>query len=168
MDLRDRITQHPTGTEDMLGWWDANGVEGGCGVQYRTAYDTNNAYLLESADKHPDRIVPVVMLDASEAHTPDRLRGMVMEHGVAGLRLAGVRDRDGAFPWLDSPAALNTWAAAHELGISVVLMLQGGGTSEAAMAALLRISPLAEQFPNVRITVDHVGWPAARGGPDQD
>ena len=63
--MQSRFSKGNTTTaEKMFGWWDSNGVEAGVGVQYRSAYGTNNAYLLDVADKNPNRVVPVVILDA--------------------------------------------------------------------------------------------------------
>ena len=77
--LLQRLIQHPPTLDKMLGWFDDFGVTGGCGVQYRTAYGTDNAYLLHSAKQSPDRIIPVVLIDPRAPETPDAVRRMAAE-----------------------------------------------------------------------------------------
>lgn len=162
--LRERVTANPTTVERILALWSANGIESGIGVQYRAAYGTDNSYLLDSVVQHPDRIVPIVILDAADSKTSETFRGMVKDHGASGIRLTGMPPEDGGpYPWLDSPTALSTWEAANDLGTVVVVMsTQPKGT----LPTLGRVPALAERFPNVRIVMDHIGWAAAEGAPD--
>jgi L-fuconolactonase len=160
--LRTRILANPSTPENILKLWSANGVEGGVGVQYNSAYKTDNSYLLDSSDSHKDRISAVVILDARKPGTPAQLREMVTKRGVTGLRLTGYPDKQGNYPWLDSNEALATWAEADRLGIAVVLMYL---PTESNAAALGHIAGLAERFHRVKIVLDHVGWPAITGEP---
>jgi L-fuconolactonase len=162
--MREYVRQNPTGADRILNLWDANGVEAGVAVQYRTAYDTNNSYLLDAANQHPARVVGVVIFEPADRKTPDLLRSMVKDYGAAGIRMTGSKDRaTGEFPWLDSPAALNTWSVADELGIVVELM--PGPVYRLNPEAMERIGKLAKRFPNARIVLDHLTWPAPEGAP---
>jgi L-fuconolactonase len=168
--MQSRFSKGNTTTaEKMFSWWDANGVEAGVGVQYRSAYGTNNSYLLDVADKNPSRVAPVVILDASDPKTPDQLRSLAKAHGVSGIRLTGSGDTT---QWLDSDAAQNTWAAANELGLAVVLMSTPPGAAKAgevipASALVLEhVAQLADKYPNVKIVLDHCGWPDQEGAPN--
>ncbi|WP_417620696.1 amidohydrolase family protein [Parasphingorhabdus sp.] len=161
--LRQRIISHPSTPENILALWDASAVTGGAGVQYSSAYKTDNSYLLDSSDAYPDRISAVVILDATAPETPAKLRDMVTRHGVTGLRLTGFAAEDGSYPWLNSETALATWAEANRLGIAVELMPLPART---ATTALGHIKHLARSFPNVKIIVDHIGWPDLKGAPD--
>lgn len=153
--LVERLNKDAPKAERIFEWWDHSGVEAGVGVQYRTAYWTNNSYLLDSADRYPTRIAPVVILDARDEKTPGMLRDMVKNHGVSGIRMTGQAASSG---WLDSPEALRTWAVANELGIVVVLMASSPD-------ALVNIATLADKFPKVNIVLDHVAFPAMEGAP---
>jgi L-fuconolactonase len=161
--LRERIISRPSTPENILALWDANAIAGGAGVQYNSAYKTDNSYLLNSSDAYPDRISAVVILDASAPDTPEKLRNMVVQHDVTGLRLTGFAAADRSYPWLNSEAALNTWKEADRLGIAVELMPL---PRKAATNALQHIKRLAHSFPNVKIIVDHIGWPEPEGAPD--
>jgi predicted TIM-barrel fold metal-dependent hydrolase len=158
--LRERVAAVPLTAENILGWWDASGVAGGVGVQYRTAYGTDNSYLLDCARRWPDRIRPVVVVDGADPATPGTLANLATR-GVAGLRLTGVAEA--GYPWLESDAVLDTWAAADALGLAVVLMYVPPGTSA---AALRHIAATAARFPNTRVVLDHIGWLAPLGAPD--
>lgn len=165
--LLQRLIQHPPTLDKMLGWFDDFGVTGGCGVQYRTAYGTDNAYLLHSAKQSPDRIIPVVLIDPRAPETPDAVRRMAAEDGIAGVRVSGFRDpKTREYPWFDSEEAARTWAVVDELGLTAVFMyLPPQGMDEAdANAALTGFSKLAKRFPNAYFELDHCGWPGLSGG----
>jgi predicted TIM-barrel fold metal-dependent hydrolase len=162
-DMRGYLRQRPNTAERILGAWDANGVEGGVAVQYRIAYDTNNNYLLDSATRSPDRITGVVILEPADPKTPDLLRAIVKDRRAAGIRMTGPADVVAdSVPWLDSAAAQNTWAAANELGIAVVLMPSEPGGRD----VMERIRKLAEKYPRTRIVLDHFTWPTPEGAPN--
>lgn len=161
--LRNRIMTMPSTPENILQLWLANHVEGGVGVQYNSAYKTDNSYLLDSAAARPDRIAAVVILDARKPDTPAKLRELVTQRGVSGLRLTGYPDKAGNYSWLDSDEALATWAEADRLGTAIVLMYL---PTESNASALDHIARLAARFPKVKIVLDHVGWPAIAGAPD--
>ena len=161
-DMRGYLRQRPNTAERILGAWDANGVEGGVAVQYRIAYDTNNNYLLDSAARWPDRITGVVILEPADPKTPDLLRAIVKDRHAAGIRMTGPTDLVAdSIPWLDSAAAQNTWAAANELGIAVVLLPSEPGGRD----VMERIRKLAEKYPRTRIVLDHFTWPTPEGAP---
>ncbi len=160
MSTADRLHSQPTTAERMFAWWDANGVESGCGVQYRTAYGVHNDYMLATADAHPDRVAPIVILDATDEQTPAQLHAWAKSHGIAGIRITGPA-ADTA--WLDSPQAKRTWAAANELGLVVVVMYQPLAVSP---SSLNKLAALAGAYPNVDLVLDHIGWPDALGGPN--
>jgi predicted TIM-barrel fold metal-dependent hydrolase len=164
-DMREYIRNNPTYSDRILGLWDANGVDAGVAVQYRTAYDTNNAYVLDSAEKNPARVASVVILAADNPATPDLLRAMVKTRHASGIRMTGSKDKvSGEFPWLDSEAAQKTWKVADELGIAVVLM--PGPVYQVNPEAMERIGKLADKFPNTYIVLDHFTWPAPEGAPN--
>lgn len=162
--LPERIQNNPTNAERVFSLWDANGVAAGVGVQYRTAYTTDNTYLLDSAAKYPKRIVPIVLLDPVEPNTHYILRSMVRDARAAGVRFSGAADqKTGEYAWLNSAVALKTWAAANELGAVIVLMPLPANTFDPKV--LQAIAQNAQQFPNVKIVLDHFGWLLLEGAP---
>lgn len=137
----------------VLRWMQEENVDGIVAVQKRMIYRYDNSYILDSSDAHPDLFSAVVILDAEDADTPDLVRRWVRDHGLAGLRLFGGRKPDGSMPWLNSPAALRSWAVAQEAGIVMdleVLAQGGGGPSIPA------IMDLARAHPDVRVVLDHL------------
>ncbi|MFT3790951.1 MAG: amidohydrolase family protein [Rudaea sp.] len=149
--------------EAVLAWMDANDVAGAATVQHRLSYGFDNRYILDSADAHRNRLVPVCVLDAEDPGTPARIDAYVRDHGLAGIRLTGPQAGDGAFPWLSSRQALATWAAANKHGLCIDVMTVPPGRNPAAIA---EFSHLARQFPNVRLVLNHIGWLANEGAPD--
>jgi L-fuconolactonase len=147
----------------VLHWMDENGVAGGAAVQHRASYGYDNHYILDSSDRHPDRLVPVTVLDAEDPATPEQVRSLVAAHGLAGVRLTGMRAANGSFPWLDSSNALLTWGVINELGLVMDLMTTPPGSSPPAIAELLRLAP---RFPKARLVLDHIAWPDAQGAPE--
>ncbi|MEA1672756.1 amidohydrolase family protein [Nitrospirillum sp. BR 11163] len=161
--LRRRIAAEPITAERLWQWWEASGVVAGAAVQYNTIYKTDNRYLLDATYAHPDKLSAVVILDAQDPETPAQLTRMVIERGIVGLRLFGYPDATGAYPWLDSEAALRTWAVADRFGLTMVVMYAPGVASPAPLA---RVGSLARRFPRLRIALDHFGWPGG-GDPQQ-
>jgi L-fuconolactonase len=161
--LRARIQATPSTPENILRLWDEQSVQGGVGVQYNSAYRTDNRYLLDVADAHPERIAAVVILDPQGADTPARLRQLAAEHHISGVRFTGFKAADGSYPWLDGPKTVPTWAEAERLHVAVELMyLLPGAQTE----ALERIGRLAGRFPRINIVLDHFGWPVEANAPD--
>lgn len=160
-ELLRRIRQDPATAEKIIALWDRNGVTGGAAVQYNTVYKTDNSYTVAMADAHRDRTSAVLILNAADPGTPAILRAVAGRHNVSGLRLFGHPDAAGDYPWLDSPAALDTWEVAVSLGLHMVLMYAPGRPSEAALG---RIVTLAKRFLGTTIALDHCGWPAVEKG----
>ncbi|MES1971128.1 MAG: amidohydrolase family protein [Pseudomonadota bacterium] len=160
-EVRARIARDPATAERLLALWDQCGVIGGAAVQYNTIYKTDNSYTLSVADVNHHRVSAVLILRADFPETPEQLRALATQHNVCGLRLFGYPDTDGSYPWLDSPAALETWEVAASLGLTMVIMYAPGKPTR---AALHRIIALARRFPKTVIALDHCGWPGVENG----
>jgi len=155
---KSRALTRPITPDYLFKLWDDNGVEMGCGVQYNTTYFTDNRYLLDVAAHYPKRVVPIVILAPTDAATPGTLARLARENRIAGVRFAGFPDASGDFSFL-TPAAEPAWQAADHLGLVIVLMPQKSNNKAAVPAAMKRIGELAAKYPNVRIVLDHVGFP---------
>jgi L-fuconolactonase len=161
--LRARILANPSTPENILRLWSENHVEGGVGVQYNSAYKTDNSYTVDSSDAYPDKIAAVIILDARKPETPAKLREYVEKHGVTGLRLTGYPDKEGNYPWMEAPEAQATWAEANRLGLAMVLMYL---PTKPSPTAIQKIEALAKRYPQVNVVMDHIGWPATEGAPN--
>jgi predicted TIM-barrel fold metal-dependent hydrolase len=145
----------------MLRWMKEENVDGIVAVQKRMIYRYDNSYILDSSDRYADLFSAVVILDAEDEATPALVRSWIKNHGLAGVRLFGGRKPDGSMPWLNSPQALKTWAVAQQAGLVMdleVLSQGGGGPSIPA------IIELSEQYPDVRIVLDHLLEPEMEEG----
>lgn len=159
--VRARIEADPMSAARLIAHWDECGVTGGAAVQYNTIYKTDNSYTLAVADEHHNRASAVLILNAAALETPEKLRTLATRHNVCGLRLFGYPNDAGEYPWLDSEAALNTWAVAAECKLRMVVMYAPGVPSSNALG---RIVALSERFPDTVIALDHCGWPAVDKG----
>jgi predicted TIM-barrel fold metal-dependent hydrolase len=157
---RTKATTNPMTREVVEKYWDEAGITMGTGVQYNTVYGTDNSYLLDCAAADPRRIMPVVILPATDPTTPDKLRKFTKENRLAGVRLFG-SPVNGEFEFF-ADAAIPAWKAVDELGIAMVLMLVGGELNH----TMGRVKEFAERFPKVRIVLDHLGYPDPRTSPE--
>jgi predicted TIM-barrel fold metal-dependent hydrolase len=149
-----KATARPMTPEAVFAFWDQIGVERGTGVQYNSTYGTDNSYLLDMSNQHPKRIIPVVILSPTDAKTPATLQQWAKGNHLAGVRFTGAPNAQGEVAYL-SDASRDTWAAANELGITIVLMPLGTQIP----LALTKVADFAERYPNVKIAMDHIGFP---------
>jgi predicted TIM-barrel fold metal-dependent hydrolase len=149
--------------DQLLAWMDATNVGGAAAVHLGGIYGFNNYYVLDSTDRFRSRLLPVVGLDAADETTPELMRRYVRERGLAALRITGGSAADGSLPWLSSPEARRSWAAADEHSLAMVIMNTPPGRMPAAIAEYIR---LAREYPNVRLVLDQLAWPDANGAPD--
>lgn len=157
----EKAMANPMTPEVIFAFWDEAGVEAGLGVQYSSTYYRDNSYLLDISAAHPDRIVPIVILDPLGADTPATLATMARDNKIAGVRFTGSADESGVYPFL-SDAAAGSWEAINQLGLTITLMPLGGDRA----AAMARVGELAVLYPNAAIVLDHIGFPAPATLPD--
>ena len=141
--------------EWLIEQMDRHGVARACAVQRGHLYGYDNRYVIDAAAAYPDRLACVVILDAQDPATPERLRTMVAEQGVAGLRLAATRIDHYDTAWMNSPAAMACWATAAELGVPVAIIV----FRRHLAYVLPALQMIAEMHPDLPIIVDHTGTP---------
>ena len=143
--------------EELVRALDAGGVAHACIVQRATLYGYDNRYALDAVAAYPDRLVPIVVLDAQDAASARQLRELAATRRLGGLRIVAPQLTEKDTDWLDSPAALDLWRAAAELALPVTVILYRRN-NEAGLAALLGI---ARRFRELPMLIDHVGVPHA-------
>lgn len=149
-----KVKAKPMTPEAVFKFWDAVGIEAGTGVQYNSTYGTNNSYLLDVCKVHPKRATPVVILSPTDPKTPATLEKWAKESRLTAVRWTGGGGQSGSgYPYL-SDASRDAWAMCNELGLAVVLMPLGN-----TAPALVEIAKFADQYPNVKIAMDHIGFP---------
>jgi predicted TIM-barrel fold metal-dependent hydrolase len=141
--------------EELLAEMDRHGVVRACAVQRGHLYGYDNRYVIDASLAHPDRLACVVILDAQDPATPGQLRHMVEKQGVKGLRLAQTRIDVYDTAWMNSPAAMETWATAAALGIPVAIIF----FRRHLAYGLAALEVIAQLHPDLPIIVDHSGTP---------
>ena len=146
----DRKLDDPITAEKLLRLMDEQGVERAVAVQRAHVYGYNNAYVVDSARRYPDRLVAVCVIDAA---SPDSRK--IVQHwagsGAVGMRLSEAKRGEGT-GWLDSPNALAAWEAVSELGLSMCVHMYRWNRNEVLQALI----PLARRFANTPIVLDHL------------
>ena len=162
---RERYPLHPTGisldwfrkapvtVEEFLELMTAAGVDRAVLVQPMSAYSFDNRYVIDSAQRHSDRLASVVIVDTLD-DPAGRLRTMADE-GVSGVRLFAIRNP--SLSRLDSPNALGLCEVAAELDLCVIVTILSNQLPE--------LRAVLERFPDVTVTLDHCGFPDLSGGP---
>jgi predicted TIM-barrel fold metal-dependent hydrolase len=158
--LRARILHAPATPGTVFALWDQAGVEGGTGVQYSGAYKADNSYVLDIADRHRARIATEIIVNARDPASVAQVERTVRTRRVNALRLTGLADADGHYPWLDGEGALRVWALAERLRLPVGVTYLPPRVTGEAFAAIAR---LATRFPGCTILFEHMGW---TGGPN--
>jgi L-fuconolactonase len=143
--------------EELVRQMDACGIAHACLVQRATLYGYDNRYALNAAARFADRLAPVVVLDAQEPDSAQKLTRLAAEQRLAGLRLVAPTLTATDTAWLDSAPVLDLWAAAATLRLPITVILYRLNNA-AGRGALLRV---ARRFPELPILVDHVGLPHA-------
>ena len=148
-------TDYTVTAEALIAQMDAHRVTTACVVQRGHLYGHDNRYIIDSAQRYPGRLLPVVMLDTQDPATPERFADMVRQQGVCGFRMANTRPAHLDTAWMSSPVAMRVWDVCAELRAPVTLIFfhnQLGYT-----LPLLRL--IARMHPQLPILVDHLGTP---------
>lgn len=141
--------------ERLVEEMDREGIARACLVQRATLYGYDNSYLLAAAESQPSRFAPVVVLDAEDPQSPDRLGRLLSEHPIAGLRMVAPSLSEHDVDWLASSQALALWKAAEQHGVPVAVILYRRN-NEAGRAALARV---AREIRGIPIVLDHCALP---------
>jgi len=157
-----KATAMPMNPKVVFEFWDKVGVEMGTGVQYNSTYGTDNSYLLDVSKQYPKRILPVVILNPTDAATPGNLQKWAKDNHLTAVRYSGSPNPAADNLPFFSDAAQTMWATCNDLGLSVVLMILGNN----AEPALVKVAEHADRYPNVKIALDHIAFPHPEKLPD--
>lgn len=146
----DRKLDNPVTAEVLLGLMDEQGVERACAVQRAHVYGYNNAYVIDSAKRHADRLVAVCVIDAAAADSAATVARWADE-GAVGMRLSEKTKGQGT-GWLDSDNAQRAWEAVERLGLSMCVHMYRWNRQEVLHSLLV----LAQRFPKVPLVLDHL------------
>jgi len=148
----DPVNAKPT-AETMRAWMAEQNVVGMAAVQKGMIYRTDNSYIVDSAQKYPAEMRAVAIVDPAEPGTAEKVRELA-GHGIVGIRFfpVGVDDK---VAWLSSPAALEIWTIADELGL--IVDLEAPPFDSETMIPL--VEAMGDRFPDLPIVLDHLFMP---------
>lgn len=141
--------------EALIGMMDERKVARACLVQRGHLYGYDNSYILDSAERHPGRLHPVVILDPEDPATPKAYRDMVKHRHVKGFRMAVSRPWILDTGWLCSPVAMEIWKECADLGTPLTMIL----FMNQLPFLLPLVKMLAARFPDLPILLDHGAMP---------
>jgi L-fuconolactonase len=151
--LPTRRTEYTVTAETLIELMDRHDVPAACAVQRLHVYGYDNSYILDSAQRYPGRLLPVVMLDTQDPATPARFTDMVKNHAVRGFRMANSRPSHLDTAWLSSPVAMQVWSACAELNVPMTLII----FHNQLVYTLPLLHVIARMYPTLPILVDHLG-----------
>jgi L-fuconolactonase len=125
--------------EALIDQMNHNDVQYAVLVQIRGQY--NNDYQFECVERFPDRLVPVVAVDA-QAHSAEQQLEELKKRGARGIRLWA--------SWIDQ-AGLRLWRAAAALNVPVSC------NGSAAEFASDEFAALVQSLPDLPIVIEHFG-----------
>lgn len=112
-----------------------------------SVYGPDHRFLLDTVRRHPNRFVPVGLVDPVEPELADLAVSLVREDGCAGLRVNLSLDVGRAATQAGAPG----WADLEGLGVPICL--------RAAPAHHELVVQILSRHPGVRLVVDHLGLP---------
>jgi L-fuconolactonase len=147
----------PTSYEKMIDEMDAAGVKKSAIVQASTAYGHDNSYVAEAIAAYPRRFTGVFSVDVLAPDAVEKMRYW-LGRGFSGMRLFTTGSTmPGQATWFDDPRSFPAWEYAGEAGIPVCMQMTPQGFPQ--------LRALMEQFPKVRMILDHLARPKLVDGP---
>jgi L-fuconolactonase len=147
----------PTPFEKLVAEMDRAGIDKAAIVQASTAYGHDNSYVAEAIAAHPQRFTGVFSVDMLAADAVEKMRHW-LARGFGGMRLFTTGSTmPGQATWFADPRAFPAWGFAGEAGIPVCMQMTPSGFDA--------LRTLMQNFPNVRIILDHCARPHLIDGP---
>ena len=139
------VPTEPAKPDDLLGFMDACGVGHAILVQ-PSVYGCDHRFLLKTVREHPDRFLPIGLVDPSDPAVIEDASWLV-DAGCVGLRVNLSSDSRRAERQANAPA----WAALSDVGVPICL--------RAAPAHHELVLDVLRRHSSTRFIVDHLGLP---------
>ena len=146
------VNEKPT-AQQMHGWMAEENVVGIAAVQKGMIYGTDNSYIVDAASLFPDEMRAVIIIDPADPATPQMMRDL-SRRGAISIRFFPV-NVDDKVAWLTSPAALEVWELAHQLG----MIVDFEAPPYDADILIPVVERFADQYPDMPIVLDHLFMP---------
>jgi len=149
--------ERPNTVEALIAAMDEAGVAKAAVVHSSTTYGFDNSYVVDSCNRHKDRLIAVGSVDMLADDVPAVIKAWA-DQGLAGLRIfTGGSTKDFDPSELDNPKSFKAWDMLAELKLPMCIQTGPIGLPQVRM--------LAEKFPTVNIILDHLGRPDVLDGP---
>jgi predicted TIM-barrel fold metal-dependent hydrolase len=136
----------PFSADDLLREMDAAGVHGA--VLVPPTWDGGrNGLALQAARLHPERFAVMGRHDALAPDARERLRNLIGQPGLLGLRFSFMRMPPERWPLIDE-AMDWVWTEAERAGLRIMLMMIPG--------QLYLADRIAQHHPSLRLAMDHL------------
>ncbi|MEB2361341.1 MAG: amidohydrolase [Bryobacteraceae bacterium] len=115
-------------------------------------YGRDNSYTVHCVKTYPGKfsgyglLVGYRLYSPGDKENPSRLRRLIKDDGLIGLRLSPIYDPD--VVWLNDPVCYPLWKTAEELGAVFHIFLAPHQVKQAG--------DMAERFPGVTVVIDHI------------
>ncbi len=115
-------------------------------------YGRDNSYASHCVKTYPGKFAAIGLLvghrlhDPADKENPSRLKRLMEEDGLVGLRLSPLYNRD--VVWLNDPVCYPLWKMAETLGAAFNIFL--------APHQVRQVGDMAARFPGVNIVIDHI------------
>ncbi len=149
--------ERPSTAEALIAAMDEAGVTKAAVVHSSTTYGFDNAYVIDSCNRYPDRLVAVGSIDmlADDAVAVTR---RLVDQGLAGLRIFTGGSTKAFDPSeLGNPKSRKVWELLAELRLPMCI--------QSGPIGLPQVRSLAKTFPDVAIILDHLARPDIHDGP---
>ncbi len=148
----------PCSAEAFVSCMSDAGVSKAVLVQPVGAYSYDNRYTADSVAAHPQFFAGACCVDVNGPDPGAELRYWIEERGMHGVRLFAL-DLEGP-GWLDKEEARPLWECADELEAHVIVTI--------FPHQFPQLRKMLERYPNVRVSMDHCGFPSVLGPPWSD
>jgi predicted TIM-barrel fold metal-dependent hydrolase len=156
-DMTTSRPDYPGRIEDLIRYMDLNQIDRTVLIQCMYhGYD--NSYMCDCLRRFGDRLHGVALIDPQQPDAAETLEQLHQEHGVQGMRLYPITDRNAS--WLSSDSQDALWQMAQELQVPFTWF---GHCDQIPL-----LEPMLQRFPEVNVIVDHLGEPVLSEGVDGD
>jgi L-fuconolactonase len=150
----------PVTVERLLEEMDANGIAQAALVQASTAYGYDNRYVLDTAERYPDRFVAVGCVNPLATDAARTVTAAADTPRFCGIRLFTTGSTmPGQSLALNDEATFPFWAAAQKEKLPVCVQMRLDARDE--------LVDVFRRFPEVVIVLDHMAYPPIAPGGEE-
>jgi predicted TIM-barrel fold metal-dependent hydrolase len=153
--------KRPVTAEQLLAAMDEAGIAKAAVVQASTAYGYDNRYVIDSAERYPDRFAAVCCADPLAPDAAATLAKWAEHPRIAGVRLFTTGSTmPGQSSWLNDPQTYPFWAAAEQTGLPICVQMK--------LAGMDQLVDVLDRFPAATVVLDHMAYPPIAPGTERE